>query len=202
MGHRIIINRKTTMKKFLLTSIATLFVGFAMAQVPLVVANDSNKNQMSIRHSGSRVLKSPETLAKERTVNMAKKYGLNEKQTKELQLLCLERVKKMPVRQMKAMHCKKGKSYCAKGQSYCPYCGACKKMKKQKCGPKRHRSVMASQTKEQRQQMQAQRKVVREEFEAGLQKIMTKKQYAAYQKNQTDAKGQFQEKGRRERRHK
>ena len=101
----------------------------------------------------------PKTRAERMTERMAKEYSLNETQKKELLEVNMAFVQKMGERpgRMKP------------------------EMRQGKKGRKAPRM-----SKEDREKMRQEMKASRESYEAGLKKIMTKDQYAAYTKKQAE----------------
>ena len=110
----------------------------------------------------------PKTRAERMTERMAKEYSLNETQKKELLEVNMAFVQKMgerPGRMKPEM--RQGK----KGQSQATDSCTCKQDRRK-----------APRMSKMRQEMKASR----ESYEAGLKKIMTKDQYAAYTKKQAE----------------
>ena len=107
------------------------------------------------------------------TERMAKEYSLNETQKKELLEVNMAFVQKMgerPGRMKPEM--RQGK----KGQSQAT----------DSCTCKQDRRKAPRMSKEDREKMRQKMKASRESYEAGLKKIMTKDQYAAYTKKQAE----------------
>ena len=115
----------------------------------------------------------PKTRAERMTERMAKEYSLNETQKKELLEVNKAFVQKMgerPGRMKPEM--RQGK----KGQSQAT----------DSCTCKQDRRKAPRMSKEDREKMRQEMKASRESYEAGLKKIMTKDQYAAYTKKQAE----------------
>ena len=108
----------------------------------------------------------PKTRAERMTERMAKEYSLNETQKKELLEVNMAFVQKMGERP-----------------------GRMKPEMRQatdSCTCKQDRRKAPRMSKEDREKMRQEMKASRESYEAGLKKIMTKDQYAAYTKKQAE----------------
>lgn len=114
----------------------------------------------------------PAERAEKMTERMVKEYSLNDTQKKQLQELNLTQCEKMDARMSSMRPHKDGK-------------------KEDEKAPK--------MTKEEREKMRAEMKTAGDEYNAQLQKIMTKEQYAAYTKKQAEREQRMKD-GRKQRR--
>lgn len=142
----------------------------------------------------------PKVRAERMTERMAKEYSLNDTQKKQLleaNMALVERMGDMPMHRRADM--KKGKTGC---DSCC--CAKADKNQKKDGRVDKKEGRRARMTDEQRAQKKADMEKKREEmqaarttYDAQLQKIMTKDQYAAYSKKMQDRKAKM-ESGRKD----
>lgn len=137
----------------------------------------------------------PKVRAERMTERMAKEYSLNDTQKKQLleaNMALVERMGDMPMHRRSDM--KKGKMGC---DSCC--CAKADKHHKKEGKVDKKEGRRAQMTDEQRVEKKAEMEKKREEmqaarttYDAQLQKIMTKDQYAAYSKKMQDRKAKME----------